>query len=75
MTEMTKQLKPEFEPGQIFETATLAIDKNGIMWWIDPEWKEIKRAFPGEALEHDEDQIDRSLPSGTIFDDYAPKKQ
>jgi len=64
---MAKPKQPEFEPGTVFDSPTLATDLKGVLWWIDPEWKEIKRAYPGEPLEHDEEG--ENTPSE--FSDYV----
>lgn len=36
--------KPIFEPNTVFSEPTLAVDRNGKMWWINPEAMIIRPA-------------------------------
>lgn len=70
---MSKQPKPQFEPGTKFEVSTIIADKNGVLWHVDPEYRQITQVYPGEPLEQDEEG-DVDVDTGIAFPDYVQRK-
>ena len=69
---MSNQRQPKFKAGTVFDKYALAIDEDGIAWWIDPEAHLVNRAYPGDPLERDYPDAGRDVdPIGpSEFSDY-----
>lgn len=58
---MSDEKKPRFKQGMLFGDKCLAVDEDGVAWWINPYEMELYEATPGRVDVADIEEEDEDI--------------